>query len=166
VTAAATVIPAQTRIEGRIETQGDLVIEGRCDGELAVDGTLTVAAGASCHAAIRARVALIRGEVIGGVVCSEAIDVGAGARVVGDLRAPDIAVDGAARVEGRVDLLAPAPRGSTSRRVPIAVRGPTARIAVVADPSNGGAEPATTGARPIPQPPRPRGKSRVTTRSP
>jgi cytoskeletal protein CcmA (bactofilin family) len=156
VTAAATVIPAQTRIDGRIETQGDLVLEGRCDGELTVDGTLTVAPGAVCRAAVRARVALIRGEVIGGIVCSEAIDVGAGARVVGDLRAPDIAVDGSAHVEGRVDLLAPAPRGNTSRRIALAVRGPAARAAAA----------TPTGVRPIPQPPRPRGKSRVITRSP
>jgi len=41
--------------------------------------------------------------VIGDVICVERISVSAGARVVGDLRAPDVAIAHGAIVDGRVD---------------------------------------------------------------
>ena len=175
-----TVIPPHTRIDGRIETPADLTIEGRCDGEVAVGGTLIVAANATCRADIRARRAEILGEVIGAIVCSEAIVVAAGARVVGDLRAPDIAVDSSAKVEGRVDLLAPAPDAGTVRRSLIDPRGSgglhrqadqspisqlltreVERVDEFAVDIPTVDERAKLRRRAIPSPPRPRGRSRV-----
>jgi cytoskeletal protein CcmA (bactofilin family) len=119
-----TLIPKISRVDGLIETPGDLVVEGRADGQLEVGGTLTVAAGASCRASVRAKAASISGEVMGEVVCSSVIEVTAGGRVVGDLRAPEIEVDAAAFVDGRVDLLPPAPQQGSVRRSPVAARGP------------------------------------------
>jgi cytoskeletal protein CcmA (bactofilin family) len=118
-----TVIPSHTKVDGSIETRSDLEIRGRLDGRVEIGGTLTVAAEAVCRASVRARSARILGELIGEVVCSEAIEVAAGARVVGDLRAPDIAVDADAEVDGRIDLLLPAPEVLPRRRVALAMRG-------------------------------------------
>jgi cytoskeletal protein CcmA (bactofilin family) len=121
------VIPRATRIDGLIETPHDLVVEGRVDGRIQVGGTLTVLPGATCRASVRARAARVSGEVIGDVVCSATIAVTAGGRVVGDLRAPEIEIDAAAEVDGRVDLLAPAPASVPLRRVPVVARGPAVR---------------------------------------
>ena len=121
------VIPRETRVDGLIETPGDLVVEGRVDGRIQVGGTLTVAQGATCRASVRARSAHVYGEVIGDLVCSAAIAIAAGGRVVGDLRAPEIEVDAAAEVDGRVDLLAPAPASAPVRRVTLRGRGPGVR---------------------------------------
>lgn len=176
---SATVIPPHTRFDGRIETPADVTVEGRCDGEIAAGGTVVVAANATCRADIRARRAEIHGEVIGSVVCSEAVIVGAGARVVGDLRAPDIAVDPSAKVEGRVDLLAPAPEQAGVRRSRIdpknsgGLRRPAAPSPISqlleqnARVDEFEAEVPTVDERTklrrrsIPKPPRPRGRSRV-----
>ena len=122
-----TLIPKICRVDGLIETAGDLVVEGRADGRLEVGGTLTVAAGATCRATVKARAASISGEVLGQVVCSSAIEVTAGGRVVGDLRAPEIEVDAHAFVDGRVDLLPPSPEASSVRRAPVIARGPGVR---------------------------------------
>ncbi|HTE51149.1 MAG TPA: polymer-forming cytoskeletal protein [Kofleriaceae bacterium] len=121
------VIPRGTRVDGLIETTGDLTVEGRADGRIQVGGTLTVAAGATCRASVRARAARVAGEVIGDLVCSSSISVAAGGRVVGDMRAPEIEVDAAAEVDGRVDLLAPAPAAAAVRRVQVTTRGPGLR---------------------------------------
>lgn len=107
--ATTTVIPPGTRIEGRVECSGDLVVEGRCDGELRVTGEVTVAAGAVCSSSIRASAAVVLGDVIGNVVCSDRVVVQAGARVVGDIRSPDVSIDADAEVDGTVDVLPPAP---------------------------------------------------------
>jgi cytoskeletal protein CcmA (bactofilin family) len=121
------VIPRGTRVDGLIETPDDLTVEGRVDGRIQVGGTLTVASGATCRAQVRARNARIAGEVIGDVICSAAIAVSAGGRVVGDLRAPEIDVDAAAEVDGRVDLLPPAPAPAPIKRVQVSPRGPGLR---------------------------------------
>lgn len=121
------VIPRGTRVDGLIETAGDLTVEGQVDGRIQVGGTLTVAPGATCRATVRARAARVDGEIIGDVTCSAHIAVAAGGRVVGDLRAPEIEVDAAAEVDGRVDLLAPAPSAPAVKRVALAVRGPGVR---------------------------------------
>jgi cytoskeletal protein CcmA (bactofilin family) len=121
------VIPRGTRVDGLIETPEDLAVEGRVDGRIHAGGTLTIAPGATCRASVRARSALIAGEVIGDVVCSAVISVAAGGRVVGDLRAPEVEVDATAEVDGRVDLLPPAPASVPVKRVAVSARGPGLR---------------------------------------
>ena len=120
-------IPRGTRVDGLIETPGDLTVEGRVDGRIQVGGTLTVEPGATCRANVRARAARVAGEVIGDLVCSAVIAVVAGGRVVGNLRAPEIEVDAAAEVDGRVDLLPPAPASIPIRRMRVGARGPGLR---------------------------------------
>jgi cytoskeletal protein CcmA (bactofilin family) len=73
---------------------------------------------------VRARSARIAGEVMGDVVCSAGIEVLPGGRVVGDLRAPEIEVDAAAFVDGRVDLLPPQPEAASVQRSRVSARGP------------------------------------------
>jgi cytoskeletal protein CcmA (bactofilin family) len=114
-------------VDGLIESPDDLVVEGRVDGRIELGGTLTVAAGATCRAAVRARAARIAGEVLGNVVCAGSIEVAPGGRVVGDLRAPEVEVDAAAQVDGRVDLLPPAPEAGVVRRAEVVARGPGVR---------------------------------------
>jgi cytoskeletal protein CcmA (bactofilin family) len=122
-----TLIPRGTRVDGLVETPSDLTVEGRVDGRIEVGGTLLVAAGATCRATVRARTARIAGEVMGDLVCSASIEVLAGGRVVGDLRAPEVGVDAAALVDGRVDLLPPKPEPAALKRSQVAARGPGVR---------------------------------------
>lgn len=167
-----TVIPPETRVEGRISTPRDLRVEGRCDGQVECGGTVTVAAGATVRAELRAHAAEIYGEVIGNIVCADRILVARGARVVGDLRAPDIEVDGGAEVDGRLSLLPPAPREAPPhKRVRLSSRGtplrrpaaPPRPDAPPADVEGAADEPPD---RPIPAAPRPQRRARVTPRRP
>jgi cytoskeletal protein CcmA (bactofilin family) len=119
-----TLIPRGTRVDGLVETAGDLTVEGRMDGRIDIGGLLVVAAGATCRATVRAREARIAGEVMGEVVCSATIEVMAGGRVVGDLRAPEVEVDARAFVDGRVDLLPPQPEAIAVQRARVTARGP------------------------------------------
>jgi cytoskeletal protein CcmA (bactofilin family) len=119
-----TLIPRGTRIDGLIETAHDLTVEGRLDGRIEIGGLLVVASGATCRASVRARAARIAGEVMGDVVCSAGIEVLPGGRVVGDLRAPEVEVDAAAFVDGRVDLLPPQPEAAAVQRSKVSARGP------------------------------------------
>lgn len=117
-------IPAHARIEGLVQTPADLEVEGQLDGRIHIGGALTVSVNATCRADVRARSARVLGVIIGNIVCSESIEVGAGAKVVGDIRAPDIAIDSAAEIDGRVDLLAPEPDSAGLARASLEQRGP------------------------------------------
>jgi cytoskeletal protein CcmA (bactofilin family) len=144
---APAVIPAHATVTGAIDTPGDVTLEGRLEGELRAGGAVTVAANATCMASVFARSLVIYGELIGNAVCTETIRVAAGARAVGDLRAPDVEVDSASEVDGRVDLLPPEPRSPELTRLEASRRGP-----------------ALPKPRTIPRAPRPVGRVRIGTK--
>jgi cytoskeletal protein CcmA (bactofilin family) len=100
---STTLIANRTRVGGRVETDGDVVVEGRLEGSVSAGGRVTVAESGVVIAQIDATRAEIDGVVIGDVVCAERINVSAGARVVGDLRAPDVTIASGAIVDGKVD---------------------------------------------------------------
>ena len=187
---APIVIPPHALVDGVVDTPGDVTIQGRIEGEVRSGETVTIIADATCVASISARIATIHGELIGNAVCTEAIRVGPGARVVGDLRAPEIQIDADAIVDGRVDLLPPEPREASIRRLPLTARGPApTRPAAPPSESIGDPEPDFFGEntsdpgdietttergltdlpttevrlqhRRVPRPPRPRGRVRV-----
>ena len=154
---APLVIPPHATVDGVVDTPGDVAVQGRMEGEVRSGETVTVIADATCVADVLARVATIHGELIGNAICTEAIRVGPGARIVGNLRAPDIQIDADATVEGRIDLLPPEPRAAAIRQLP-------GELGSVAEQAS--AEVPTADLplqrRRVPRPPRPRGRVRVT----
>ena len=146
-------IAAGVRVEGLVEADGDLVVEGAIEGRIAAGGKVTIAAGASCRSSVRSPRLVIVGELIGNAMCTVSIDVAPGARVVGDLRAPDIQVGANAEVDGRVDVLAPEPDSRRAERTKMDARG----VAPMRP------EPPSLG-REIPRPPRPSGRVSITQR--
>jgi cytoskeletal protein CcmA (bactofilin family) len=136
-----TLIGRTTRIRGRVTGAVDLEIQGYVEGEIAVDGDVTVDAHGLVGANVRGRNLLVRGAVKGDLVGDESVLLEAGARVVGDVRAPRVAIAPGALVRGYVqtgDIDGPAAR--TSRAQPAA--RPVAQPARAAQPV----------ARPMPAP--------------
>ncbi|MCL2448188.1 MAG: polymer-forming cytoskeletal protein [Polyangiaceae bacterium] len=98
------VIARAARVRGRLTGEGDLEIAGFVDGEVRVAGEVIVAAEGLVAAPIHARRVVVRGAVKGDLVGEDAIVLEPGARVVGDLRAPRIAVAEGALVRGYVQI--------------------------------------------------------------
>jgi cytoskeletal protein CcmA (bactofilin family) len=98
-----TLIAKRTRVGGRIETHGDVMVEGRVEGSIVADGCVTVGVSGVAVSDIHAGRAVVLGIVIGNIEASERIDVASSARIVGDVRAPAISVASPASVEGRID---------------------------------------------------------------
>lgn len=140
------VIGHSARVKGRVHGTDDLWIEGRVEGEVRVDGDLTIEASALVAANVSAAVVTVRGAVKGDVVGREAVRLEEGARVVGDLRAPRIAIAPGALVRGHVQTgdagAAPKTGGrpaavaasrpavsSAARSAPVAAARPAPRVA-------------------------------------
>jgi cytoskeletal protein CcmA (bactofilin family) len=161
-----TIIPSHMRINGRIATSGDLIIEGRCTGEIEVGGTVTIAAGAHCEAFVRAHVARVEGHVVGSIVCRRIISVGPGARLVGSIEAPNVEVHPGAQVQAAsmvATTAQPAAGASPEQRVRVRVAGPGLRRPAPPPPPHGASRAAAPPPqRAVPLPPRLQGRIRVT----
>src|SRR5579859_6590963 len=100
--ANVTVIGRTTRVRGRVTGSVDLEVQGFVEGEIAVGGDVTIDSPGIVGAGIRGRRLIVRGAVKGDLVGDESIRLEAGARVVGDLRAPRVAIAQGALVRGYV----------------------------------------------------------------
>jgi cytoskeletal protein CcmA (bactofilin family) len=151
--ALLTVIGRGVRIRGRVTGDADLTIEGHVEGEVAVTGDVTIDAGGLVGANVNARVIIVRGAVRGDLTGEELVRLEEGARVVGDLRAPRIAIAKGALVRGLVQTGGSSGRGThassrakaeapAARRAPVAA--PQKAVAQVAPPAPRAAPAAVT----------------------
>jgi cytoskeletal protein CcmA (bactofilin family) len=99
---SVTVIGRTTRVRGRLSGDGDLQIEGLVVGEVVTSGNVTIDAHGIVGANVRGRRLVIRGAVQGDLLGEEAVVLEDGARVVGDVRAPRVAIAHGALMRGAV----------------------------------------------------------------
>ena len=97
------VIGRSTRVRGRVTGAADLEVQGFVDGEIVVGGDVTVDAHGMVGAGVRGRRLVVRGAVRGDLIGEEAVLLEDGARVVGDVRAPRVAIAPGALVRGFVE---------------------------------------------------------------
>jgi cytoskeletal protein CcmA (bactofilin family) len=89
-------------IKGEVIAQEDLVISGRVEGSISVEGhSLTVNPGAQLVADVEARVIGVQGNVSGVLCAAELISLGTSARVVGEVSAPSLRMEDGAMLQGK-----------------------------------------------------------------
>lgn len=97
------VIGRTTRVRGRVSGDGDLLIEGNVEGDIAVRGDLTIAEGGRATSSIEADAVTLRGELEGDVRARGIVRIEAGARVRGDVQGESVAIEEGAEFVGRLD---------------------------------------------------------------
>ncbi len=115
----STVIGRSSFVNGRVSGAGDLEIAGRVEGDVTVTGEVVVDPTGLVDANISATRIVVRGAVKGDLVADETLHIEAGAKVVGDLRAPRIAIAPGGLVRGHVQTGsggAARPRAAASAR--------------------------------------------------
>jgi cytoskeletal protein CcmA (bactofilin family) len=126
------VIGRTARVRGRVTGAVDLEIQGFVEGDVAVGGDVTVDSTGIVGAGIRGRRLVVRGAVKGDLVGEESIHLEQGARVVGDLSAPRIAIAPGALVRGHVETGSGEGAPARAARAQSAARPAPAAPAVVA----------------------------------
>jgi cytoskeletal protein CcmA (bactofilin family) len=124
-----TVIGRGARVRGRITGSATLEILGLVDGEILVDGDLTVGESGMVASDLSGRRVVVRGAVKGNVTGEESVHLEDGAKVVGDVRAPRIAISSGALVRGHVQT---AGAGAARPRAAAKASAPAARPAAAA----------------------------------
>lgn len=112
--AAATPAPARVEvkesliasgltIEGKIEGNGHVRIAGRFQGDVNVQGNVTIESGAKLTGSIRAEKVMISGELEGNIEAAAQVELQASAAVTGDVKAGSLSMAPGARMHGRMD---------------------------------------------------------------
>jgi cytoskeletal protein CcmA (bactofilin family) len=99
-------IGASIVIKGDITAREDLVISGRIEGSITVDGqSVIIRSGADVVADIQAHAIVVAGQVLGALSADEAIELQPSAQVEGELSAPRLKVHDGAVFNGKAETL-------------------------------------------------------------
>jgi cytoskeletal protein CcmA (bactofilin family) len=99
-----TFVAPGSRISGDLETLGPLVVCGSVRGDGRIGGALSMAANSEWHGEVRARAAVIAGQLTGRLVVDEKLEVGATAVIQAEVIARTIAIARGAVIEGAITV--------------------------------------------------------------
>ena len=119
-------IGQSVQIEGELTGQEDLIIDGKIDGKIVLNGHhLTVGPNGRIRADVHAKSVEVNGEVSGNIVADDKVEISPTGSVQGDITAPRVALADGSSFKGSIDMGGKSKQPSTSssstnRDVPIA----------------------------------------------
>jgi cytoskeletal protein CcmA (bactofilin family) len=105
---APTVIGPKARFVGEISGDEDIVIHGRCEGNVRVSRRVTVSASGDLQGDVHARTIVVGGRVKGLLQADEKAELLASASVQGNVHAPKVIIAEGAQLQGSVAMSAQA----------------------------------------------------------
>jgi cytoskeletal protein CcmA (bactofilin family) len=108
--------------EGKLTFEGQVRIDGRFVGQVLTRDTLVVGEGGQVQADISAGTVIIAGHVEGTIVAAQLVQLGATARVKGNVETPMLAVDKGAQFNGalKMETVRPAAQSAAAPVVALA----------------------------------------------
>jgi len=105
----STFIGYGTTIEGNLEFQGTIRLDGNVKGQInSQGGTLIVGDKAKIQAQVQVNSVIVKGEVEGSLEAKERIEAYPPARIVGDIQAPAISIESGVVFNGNCVMQSPA----------------------------------------------------------
>ncbi len=95
------VLANDVEIKGSIKFSHDLIIDGKIDGEVHSDGSLTVGENAHIKGEVKTRTVTIFGKIEGNVTVAERCELKSNAVMVGDIAAGTLAIEEGATFMGQ-----------------------------------------------------------------
>jgi cytoskeletal protein CcmA (bactofilin family) len=100
--ASPTLIAAHSTVRGELDADGPLMVNGHFYGNARVRGEVAIGTDARWEGNIEAVNAVVAGEVVGDIVASDKLEVGASARIRGRVSAKRVAIARGAMIEGEI----------------------------------------------------------------
>jgi cytoskeletal protein CcmA (bactofilin family) len=98
-------IGQSVQIRGELTGQEDLVIDGRIEGKISLNGhQLTIGPNGRIAAEVHAKSVQINGEVIGNVIADDKVEISPSGSVQGDITAPRVALADGSSFKGSIDM--------------------------------------------------------------
>ena len=102
--AKESIIAADINITGKIDGTGHVRIAGRFEGDVHIQGDLTIDAGAKLTGGVRANSVVIGGEIEGNIESAATVEILSTGILNGDLKAGTLTVASGSRMRGRVEF--------------------------------------------------------------
>jgi cytoskeletal protein CcmA (bactofilin family) len=99
-----TVIGSSIVIDGEISGEEDLVIQGTVKGRIVLKENVFVEQSGVVEADIETNNIEVSGQVTGNIVATDKVEITAGGRAIGDIKAPRILIADGAIFKGNVDM--------------------------------------------------------------
>lgn len=90
------VLLPDVEIEGEVRFEDDLLVDGRIEGKIFSDGSLTIGETAKIKAEINCGSVVVHGKVQGNITVSDRVEIRAKAEVIGDIKAQALAMEAGA----------------------------------------------------------------------
>ena len=98
------VVAAEITFTGKITGAGHVRIAGRFEGDVHIQGDLTIEPGAKLTGGIRAESVAVSGEIEGNIESAEKVELLSTGVLSGDLKAGTLTVAAGSRMRGRVEF--------------------------------------------------------------
>lgn len=102
--AKESLISAGLTIEGKIQGSGHVRIAGHFNGDVQVEGNLTIEPGAKVNGQVRANTVVVGGELEGNIEAASRVELLETGMLTGDLKAASLTVAAGSRMRGRVEF--------------------------------------------------------------
>ena len=97
-------LSSDVEIKGTLKFQNDLVFDGKIEGEIQSNATLTVGKSAHVQGEVKSKSVIILGSVQGNIDAAERVELKATAQLIGDLRAGRIVIEDGATFVGKSEV--------------------------------------------------------------
>jgi cytoskeletal protein CcmA (bactofilin family) len=97
-------LSSDVEIKGTLKFQNDLVFDGKIEGEIISNATLTVGKSAHVQGEVKSKSIIILGSVQGNIEAVERVELKATAQLIGDLRAGRIIIEDGATFVGKSEV--------------------------------------------------------------
>ncbi len=104
VSSKESIIAADITITGKIDGRGHVRLAGKFEGDVTIEGNLTVDPGAKLTGSVRAKSVTISGEIEGNIDSADSVELQSGGVLTGDLKAGTLTVASGSRMRGRVEF--------------------------------------------------------------
>ena len=110
------VLLPDVEIKGTVRFENDLIVDGKIEGEITSDGSLTVGENARIKAEIKTRTVVVYGKVQGNITVTERLELRANAEVIGDIKAAVLAMDAGATFVGNSNVGKPSSGNAPAKK--------------------------------------------------
>lgn len=111
------ILSNDVHIKGTVRFANDLLVDGRIEGEISSEGSLTVAENAHIKAEIKTKSVVVYGKVHGNIIATDRVEIKSSAEMVGDIKGAVLSIEPGAIFVGKSEVGAPsaAPQKAESK---------------------------------------------------
>src|ERR1700683_1259076 len=103
-TTSKNVLTSDVEVKGTIKFAGELLFEGKLDGEIQTDGALNLGDSAVVNGNINAQMVVVRGKITGNITAKEKIEIKTKTELFGDIRAAKLVVEEGVTFVGKTEV--------------------------------------------------------------